>query len=108
MARWTSRFRRTISLGGGFRLNFTKRGVGVSAGTRGLRRSWHSTGHRTTSIGLPGTGLFWQKIERVNTTRVSRRARQPDQPPAGGGGENETQDLVDLARRAQREIEKDR
>jgi len=106
MARWTSRFRRTISLGGGVRLNFTKRGVGVSAGTRGLRRSWHSTGRRTTSIGLPGTGLYWQKIERVNTKRASHKSRQPDQPPTGG--DNETHDLVDLARRAQREIEQDR
>lgn len=89
MAGWTSRFRRSAGLGSGIRLNITKRGVGLSVGRRGLRRSWHSTGRRTSTVGLPGTGLSWQNIDRINPTKSN------------------SSDLVDLARIAQREIERD-
>ena len=98
MARWTSRFRRSKSLGGGFRLNLTKRGIGMSVGGRGLRRSWHSTGRRTTSAGLPGTGLSWQKVEGLDY------GQQPSVSAAYSHGETRSE-LVNLARRAQREIE---
>jgi hypothetical protein len=51
------RFRKSIKLGPGVRLNVSKTGVGVSAGVPGIRRSFHSSGRETTSVGLPGTGL---------------------------------------------------
>lgn len=104
MARWTSRFRRSHGLGGGFRLNFTKRGIGLSAGSRGLRRSWHSTGRRTSSVGLPGTGVSWQKTDRLRSNESRGR---PDEHGQQGAqtGEGDGQGLLDLARRAQREIE---
>lgn len=103
MAGWTSRFRRSAGLGGGFRLNVTKRGVGVSVGRRGLRRSWHSTGRRTSTVGLPGTGLSWQKTDRISPTRPAGRYRETGERQATSLPESD--DLVDLARRAQREIE---
>lgn len=53
------RFRRSMKLGKGLRLNVSKRGVGMSFGTRGLRKSIHSTGSRTNTIGIPGTGLSY-------------------------------------------------
>lgn len=53
------RFRRSMNLGKGLRLNVTKRGVGMSFGKRGLRSSIHSTGSRTNTIGIPGTGLSY-------------------------------------------------
>jgi len=53
------RFRRSVKLGKGLRLNVSKRGVGVSMGTTGLRHSIHSTGSRTNTIGIPGTGLSY-------------------------------------------------
>ena len=51
------RFRRSIKLGPGVRLNLGKTGLGVSMGVRGARRSFHSSGRETTSVGIPGTGL---------------------------------------------------
>src|SRR5699024_5242514 len=53
------RFRRSVKLGKGLRLNVSKRGVGVSMGATGLRSSIHSTGSRTNTIGIPGTGLSY-------------------------------------------------
>ncbi|MFL5964505.1 MAG: DUF4236 domain-containing protein [Gaiellaceae bacterium] len=54
------RFRRTVKIAPGLRLNINKKSVGLSAGTGGVRYSINSSGRRTTSVGLPGTGLSYQ------------------------------------------------
>ena len=50
------RFRRTLGILRGLRLNFSKSGISVSAGVRGLHYTVGSKGTRTT-VGLPGSGL---------------------------------------------------
>ena len=54
------RFRRSLKLAPGIRLNFNKRSIGISAGVRGARYSINSDGRRTRSVGLPGTGLSYR------------------------------------------------
>jgi tetratricopeptide (TPR) repeat protein len=51
------RVRKSVGLGSGVRLSATKTGVGVSVGGRGARYSVHSSGRRTASVGVPGTGV---------------------------------------------------
>ena len=55
------RFRKSINLGGGLKLNFNKKSAGLSFGSKGARFSMNSDGRKTTSIGIPGTGLYWTK-----------------------------------------------
>ena len=52
------RFRRSVSLGKGVRFNVNKRSVGMSFGVRGARYSANTSGRRTTSAGIPGSGLY--------------------------------------------------
>jgi tetratricopeptide (TPR) repeat protein len=54
------RFRRSISLGGGVRLNINKKSFGLSAGGHGIRYSVNTDGQSTRSIGIPGTGLYYR------------------------------------------------
>lgn len=54
------RFRRTVRIAPGIRLNVNKRSVGVSAGVRGARVSINSDGRSTRSVGVPGTGLYYR------------------------------------------------
>lgn len=75
---WHSLFRRSIGTRR-FRLNFTKRGVGASIGVPGLRRSWHSTGRRTTTVSIPGSGISWRKIE----AGLGPRTNEIPDPPGG-------------------------
>ena len=51
------RYRKSINLGGGFRINISKSGVGYSWGTKGYRitKTARGTVRRTASI--PGTGI---------------------------------------------------
>jgi hypothetical protein len=53
-------YRKSVKLPGGVRLNLSKRGPSLSAGTRGARYSTRS-GVRLT---LPGTGLSWRGKRR--------------------------------------------
>lgn len=54
------RARKSINLGGGFRVNLSKSGIGLSAGVPGMRTSINSSGRRTSSVGIPGTGLSYR------------------------------------------------
>ena len=56
------RYRRSIRLAPGLRINLGKRGVSVTAGGRGgPHYTVHSSGRHTVSVGVPGTGLSWQQ-----------------------------------------------
>ncbi len=52
-------FRKSINLGKGVRLNIGKKSVGVSAGVKGARVSMNSSGRKTATFSLPGTGLSY-------------------------------------------------
>lgn len=73
------RMRKSINLGGGVRLNASKTGIGLSAGTRGARYSVHSSGRRTSSVGIPGTGVGY--VKSSTSGRKRQPARQPAPPP---------------------------
>lgn len=51
------RFRRSIKIAKGVKINLGKTGVSTTFGTRGLHYTMHSSGRRTSSAGIPGTGL---------------------------------------------------
>lgn len=53
------RFRKSINLGGGFRINFSKSGVGYSFGGKGFRYTKTARGTTRTTVSVPGTGISW-------------------------------------------------
>ncbi|ETA80162.1 DUF4236 domain-containing protein [Youngiibacter fragilis] len=55
------RFRKSINLGKGFRLNVGKGSGSISFGGKGFRQSISTTGKATTTFGIPGTGLSYSK-----------------------------------------------
>lgn len=60
------RFKKSISIIPGVKLNFGKTGMSLSAGVPGLRKTFHTSGKTTTSIGIPGTGLSYVTTENRN------------------------------------------
>jgi len=66
------RFRRTIRLLPGIRLNASKGGLSVSAGRRGANVTF-GRGRTRTTVGLPGTGLSYTTTTRTTTTRRQRK-----------------------------------
>ena len=57
------RFRRTLKIAPGIRLNFGKKGVSTSIGPQGAKITLGKDGVRTT-VGLPGSGMSYTHYER--------------------------------------------
>ena len=71
------RFRKSIRIAPGVRLNLGKRGGSVSLGGRGGTVNVSKDDVRTT-IGVPGTGVSYSHLDRW-------RGPRPSQPPAPTG-----------------------
>ena len=52
------RFRRSIRLPGGFRINLSRRGIGYSSGIPGVRFGRDASGRNYQAYSVPGTGLY--------------------------------------------------
>lgn len=70
------RFRRSIKIAPGLRVNFGKRGVSLSAGVRGASITVGSRGTHT-NVGIPGTGLSYR--ERIGGSSEQRRTTKAQQ-----------------------------
>lgn len=55
------RFRKSIKIANGVKLNVSKSGVSLSLGKKGLHYTINSKGTSTATASLPGTGLSYQK-----------------------------------------------
>jgi len=73
------RFRRSIRILPGVRVNFGKRVASVSVGVRGAHVTVGPTGTRTT-VGVPGTGFSYTELHKPPASPVEA---QVDAPAAG-------------------------
>ena len=86
------RFRKSIKIAPGVRLNIGKKSVGISAGVKGARVSVNSSGRVTKSVGIPGTGLSYVKTSRIGSSGASgsggsgASGNVPPITPAPSGG----------------------
>ena len=72
------RFRKSISIIPGVKLNFGTTGMSVSTGVPGFRKTVHTSGRVTTSVGIPGTGLYYVDTKNIRTQN-SRKKTQAQQ-----------------------------
>jgi tetratricopeptide (TPR) repeat protein len=76
------RMRKSIKVAPGVRLNVSKSGVGASVGGKGVRKSVHSSGRRTTTLGsgvVPG--VYYQTSSSGGGTRSKAAPSQPTAAP---------------------------
>ncbi|MBP5654597.1 MAG: DUF4236 domain-containing protein [Clostridiales bacterium] len=82
-------FRKSISLGKGLKLNLSKSGPSVSFGKSGLRQSIGLNGKTRTTVGIPGTGVYYTKqssvgkIADVLTGKNKKEDKKADGKSAG-------------------------
>lgn len=72
------RFRKSIRLGGGFRINLSKSGVGYSWGTRGYRVTRKSGGGTRHTVSIPGSGISYvhDSKKKASSKRQKETAEQ--------------------------------
>ena len=63
------RFRKSVKLGSGTRLNLSKSGVGFSFGAKGMRISKKADGGTRSTLSVPGTGISY--VSETNGTSQS-------------------------------------
>lgn len=65
------RFRKSIKIAPGVKLNIGKKSASVSIGIKGMRTTFNTNGKQTTSVGIPGTGIY-----QTQTTRFADVPRE--------------------------------
>lgn len=108
------RFRRSINLGGGFKINLSKSGIGYSWGTKGFRigRTARGTTRRTYSI--PGTGISYvdesggrdrnrSRSQRRSPNRITQPSQQRIPQPSYGQGPERAIESADITQFKQAE-----
>lgn len=82
------RYRKSINLGGGARLNLSKSGVGFSVGTKGARLTKTAKGTTRSTLSIPGSGISY----------VSETGKSGKQQKNAGGSRDrlETSGIRDL------------
>lgn len=66
------RFRKSISLCKGVKLNLGKTGASISVGGKGYRKTINTKGQVTTSFGIPGTGVYYTETKSLNKDKNNR------------------------------------
>ena len=61
------RFRKSKNLGGGFRLNFSKSGIGGSWGVKGFRATKKAKGGLKTTVSIPGTSISYSTSSKKSS-----------------------------------------
>lgn len=74
------RFRKSMKIAPGVRLNFGKNNVGISAGVKGARVSVNSEGRVTKTLSVPGTGLSYVTTSQLGSGD-SKKQDTPSAPP---------------------------
>lgn len=78
------RFRKSFKIAPGVRVNVGKKSIGISAGVKGARVSVNSSGRKTTTVGLPGTGLSYSKTEKIGGAKKAQTGGFDDLPKTDG------------------------
>jgi hypothetical protein len=63
------RFRKSFKIAPGVRFNVNKKSVGMSFGVKGARVSINSKGQKTTTVGVPGSGLYYTTTSSVKSQK---------------------------------------
>lgn len=77
------RFHKSIKIAPGLKLNLNKKSISLTGGVRGAHYTVSSTGKRTASVGIPGTGLSYSKTTGGNSKK-KRTGKKEDSE--GGSG----------------------
>lgn len=65
------RFRKSVTLCKGIKLNFGKTGMSVSLGGKDYHKTINTKGQVTTSVGIPGTGIYYTDTKRLGNNKQS-------------------------------------
>lgn len=75
------RFRKSIKLPGGFRINASKSGIGYSWGAKGYRVTKTAKGTTRTTVSIPGTGISYVQESKLTPKEQATKENCSDEKP---------------------------
>lgn len=66
------KYRKSVKIAPGVRLNVSNKSTSISIGGNGFRKTYSSTGRTTTTVSIPGTGLSYS-----TSSKASKKAAEP-------------------------------
>ena len=82
------RFRKSVKLPLGFRINFSKSGVGYSWGVKGYRKTYTADGRERTTYSIPGTGISYVEESKKNSSKKDNYDVSSSEYLPGGNAAN--------------------
>jgi hypothetical protein len=77
------RFRRSVRILPGIRLNFGRRSTSVSLGVRGAHVTFGGSQGTRTTVGLPGTGLSYTEVHKPHAAAPAPQQATDGSLPKG-------------------------
>ena len=93
------RFRRSVKIAPGLRLNIGKKSVGISIGTRGAHVSANNQGRMTASAGIPGTGLSYVETKTLGKERKRTSKSIDEHEEAEFSADTESESAIPVRKR---------
>ncbi len=93
-------FRKSITIAPGVRVNLSKSGPSLSFGKKGIRETISATGKSTTTVGIPGTGVYYKKsfdLKKLGKGKEDKAAKAgKGKTAAAAASETDQQKLAQL------------
>lgn len=83
------RFRKSVKIAPGVRLNLNKNSTSVSFGGKGAHYTVSSNGRRTASVGIPGTGISYSASTSSGKGGKARDTAKSSGGSSSGRGDND-------------------
>ena len=75
-----TKFRKSFKVAPGVKLNINKNSVSISGGVKGARKTISTTGRSTTTVGIPGTGLYSTNSKKIGGASASSNGEYENIP----------------------------
>lgn len=93
-------FRKSISIAPGVKVNLSKSGPSISFGKKGIRETISATGKSTTTVGIPGTGVYYKKsydLKKLGKGKNAKADKKADEKAAAAAAAAANKDQEKLA-----------
>lgn len=88
-----TRFRKSFKVAPGVKINLNKKSVGVTIGGKGARYTVNTSGQRTLSTGIPGTGLYFVETSKKKGSSKGKKGNGGTGESSGSASEDENKPL---------------
>lgn len=90
------RVKKSIKIAPGVKVNIGKKSAGVTFGGKGFHYTVNSSGRRTTTVGIPGTGLSYSSTSRKKHSNAQAKRKQLERECEKAAKDKEKQKQLEL------------